>query len=81
MRLRRFAVFAVLLPLLAACATRPAQPVSAPAPQGVWGFENSDIAPDPAFRFGRLDNLACKRSMRTKGARLELVEARISRIG
>ena len=46
----------VLLPLLAACATRPAQPVSAPAPQAVWVFENSDIAPDPAFRFGRLDN-------------------------
>ncbi len=56
MQVRRLAVFAVLLPLLAACAGRSDSPVSAPAPAPVWGFENSDIAPDPAFRFGRLDN-------------------------
>jgi zinc protease len=53
---RRIAVLAALLPLIAACAVQPAPPVSAPAPQEVWGFENSDIAPDPAYRFGRLEN-------------------------
>lgn len=56
MLMRRFAVIAVLLPLLAACAAQPSPPLSTPAPEAVWGFENSDIAPDPAFRFGRLDN-------------------------
>jgi zinc protease len=46
---------AAFLPLLAACAAQPA-PVSVPALEPVWGFENSDIAPDPAFRFGQLEN-------------------------
>ena len=53
---RRLAILAALLPLLAACAAQPAPPLSAPAPQTVWGFENSDIAPDPAYRFGQLEN-------------------------
>lgn len=48
-------VLAAFLPLLAACAARPAT-VSAPPPEPVWGFENSDIAPDPAYRFGQLEN-------------------------
>jgi len=46
---------AAFLPLPAACAAQPA-PVSVPPPEPVWGFENSDIAPDPAFRFRQLDN-------------------------
>lgn len=54
MLLRRL-VLAAFLPVLAACAARPA-PVSTPVPEPVWGFENSDIAPDPAFRFGQLEN-------------------------
>jgi zinc protease len=55
--MRRNAILAFLLPLLAACAAQPAPLVSSqPAPEAVWGFENSDIAPDPAYRFGRLDN-------------------------
>src|SRR5690606_12527900 len=30
---------------------------SAPvAPEHDWPFENSDLAPDPGYRFGRLDN-------------------------
>lgn len=54
MLLRRL-FLAAFLPLLAACAAQPA-PVSAPPLEAVWGFENSDIAPEPAFRFGRLEN-------------------------
>ncbi len=56
MSVRRLAILAALLPLLAACAAQPARTVSTPAPQAVWGFENSDIAPDPAYRFGQLEN-------------------------
>lgn len=55
----RLAVLTAILPLLAGCATIP------PALQSnvditrndvVWGFENSDIPVDPAYRFGQLNN-------------------------
>ena len=53
----RRAFVAALLPLLAACAATPAPlATSAPAREEVWGFENSDIPLDPAYRFGVLDN-------------------------
>ncbi|MBB3861438.1 zinc protease [Novosphingobium hassiacum] len=39
---------------LAACAAQPASLSSAPRP--TWAFEQSDLARDPAFRFGKLDN-------------------------
>ena len=39
---------------LAACAAQPARLTSAPKP--TWAFEQSDLPPDPAFRFGELDN-------------------------
>jgi zinc protease len=59
-RLLRFGLLAALAPLLAACAAQPGRialaPASPPAETGVWGFEASDIAPDPAFRFGQLGN-------------------------
>ncbi len=49
----------LLLPLtaalsLAACAAQPASLSSVPKP--TWAFEQSDLPPDPAFRFGKLDN-------------------------
>ncbi|MEO0031850.1 MAG: hypothetical protein RIS94_1608 [Pseudomonadota bacterium] len=44
---------ALLALLLAACA---AQPAHLAAPKPVWAFQQSDLPPDPAFRFGRLDN-------------------------
>ncbi len=57
MVLRRFGLLAFLLPLLAACAAQPGRVASAPAADETpWGFEQSDIVPDPAFRFGQLDN-------------------------
>ncbi|MGV3513141.1 MAG: M16 family metallopeptidase [Novosphingobium sp.] len=48
-----------LLPLaaalsLAACATQPAQLASAPKP--TWPFQQSDLPPDPAYRYGQLAN-------------------------
>lgn len=48
-----------LLPLaaalaLAACATQPASVTSAPKP--TWAFQQSDLPPDPAYRFGQLEN-------------------------
>ncbi|MBA4355592.1 MAG: peptidase M16, partial [Novosphingobium sp.] len=48
-----------LLPLataftLAACAAQPAALSSAPEP--TWAFQRSDLSPDPAYRFGQLDN-------------------------
>ncbi|MCX7285787.1 MAG: insulinase family protein [Novosphingobium sp.] len=54
-------IFRRLLPLaavltLAACATQPAQLASAPKPKPLWAFQQSDLAPDPAFRFGQLPN-------------------------
>lgn len=38
---------------LAACAPRPA-PLPQPRPD--WAFQTSDLAPDPAYRFGKLPN-------------------------
>ncbi len=56
----RLAVMTAILPLLAACATVQSVPQSATAlplkNDVVWGFENSDIPVDPAYRFGRLEN-------------------------
>lgn len=49
---RLLAVTAALT--LAACAAQPASVGSTPKP--TWAFEQSDLPPDPAFRFGRLDN-------------------------
>lgn len=43
-----------LLALLALAAVPLAPAAAKPAP--VWAFEKSDLAPDPAFRFGRLPN-------------------------
>lgn len=40
--------------LLAACAPHPA--ALPPAPKADWAFQQSDLTPDPAFRFGKLDN-------------------------
>lgn len=47
---------ATLLPLLAlgACAAPGGRPGAAAKP--VWAFERSDLAPEAAWRFGRLDN-------------------------
>ncbi|OYZ42444.1 MAG: hypothetical protein B7Y31_05105, partial [Novosphingobium sp. 16-62-11] len=39
---------------LAACATQPAQLASAPKP--TWAFQQSDLPPDPAYRYGQLPN-------------------------
>lgn len=39
---------------LAGCAAQPARLASVPKPD--WAFQQSDLAPDPAFRFGKLDN-------------------------
>lgn len=39
---------------LAACATQPASVTSTPEP--IWAFEQSDLPPDPAFRYGQLPN-------------------------
>ena len=45
-----------LLPalLLAACAAQPAHLASTSRP--LWAFQHSDLAPDPAYRFGTLPN-------------------------
>ncbi|WP_225204578.1 M16 family metallopeptidase [Novosphingobium huizhouense] len=44
--------------LLASCAPRPSSLAHAlpPAPARDWAFEGSDLAADPAFRFGKLAN-------------------------
>ena len=55
----RFPLLIALAALgLSACAPRlePVSALPAPAERPVWAFEASDVAPDPAFRFGRLDN-------------------------
>lgn len=58
MTLRRLT--AALLPLLIAACAVPPHPVVAAPPAPVaergWAFEHSDLAPDPAFRFGTLAN-------------------------
>lgn len=43
-----------LLVALAGCAAVPARPVHAPPAD--WAFEQSDLAPEPEYRFGKLDN-------------------------
>ena len=50
--------FVCLLALaLAACATTPRQTAALPpAPKPDWAFQASDLAVDPAFRFGKLAN-------------------------
>lgn len=55
----RFPLLIALAALgLSACVPRlePVSSLPAPAERPVWAFEGSDVAPDPAFRFGRLDN-------------------------
>ncbi|MDF8335140.1 M16 family metallopeptidase [Novosphingobium cyanobacteriorum] len=53
--MRRILPFIAALSL-AAC-TAHVQPPRASAPPAVdWAFQRSDLAPDPAFRFGKLDN-------------------------
>lgn len=52
LRLRRALFLAPLL--LAGCAPHPS--TLPPAPRPDWAFQQSDLAPDPAFRFGKLDN-------------------------
>jgi len=46
--------------VLSGCATvahrAPTPSAQRPAPTPAWAFERSDLAPDPAFRFGRLAN-------------------------
>lgn len=50
--IRRILLFALLLTL-----ALPAQAQQAPVqPQHEWPFATSDLPPDPAYRFGRLDN-------------------------
>ncbi|MDE2302173.1 MAG: insulinase family protein [Sphingomonadales bacterium] len=48
----------VLIFWLAACAATPAHPAAAPAARAApaWAFSASDVAVDPAYRFGRLPN-------------------------
>lgn len=53
MILRRLLPFAAAL-TLAACATQPAPITSAPKP--TWAFQQSDLPPDPAYRYGQLPN-------------------------
>lgn len=54
----RFSVLIALAALgLSACAPRLAPVASAPSRQAsAWAFEGSDLKPDPAWRFGKLDN-------------------------
>lgn len=53
MILRRLLPLAAAL-ILAACATQPAPITSAPKP--TWVFQQSDLPPDPAYRYGQLPN-------------------------
>jgi zinc protease len=53
MILRRLLPLAAAL-TLAACATQPAPITSAPKP--TWAFQQSDLPPDPAYRYGQLPN-------------------------
>ena len=53
MILRRLLPLAAAL-TLAACATQPAQIATAPKP--TWAFQQSDLPPDPAYRYGQLPN-------------------------
>ena len=47
----------LLASLLLLIVAFPAQAQQAPvAPEHEWPFEKSDLPPDPAYRFGRLDN-------------------------
>ncbi|WP_298284659.1 pitrilysin family protein [Novosphingobium sp.] len=39
---------------LTACATQPAAVTSTPKPKPLWAFQQSDLPPDPAFRYGQL---------------------------
>ncbi|WP_068074539.1 M16 family metallopeptidase [Novosphingobium lentum] len=47
---------AVALLLVTGCAALPGHLATPPAPKPDWAFQQSDLAPDPAFRFGKLDN-------------------------
>lgn len=53
MILRRLLPLAAAL-TLTACAAQPAQIASAPKP--TWAFQQSDLPPDPAYRYGQLPN-------------------------
>ncbi|WP_421849113.1 M16 family metallopeptidase [Novosphingobium sp.] len=52
---RAFSRFLALALLALTILGAPLAPAAAKAPP-VWAFEHSDLAPDPAFRFGRLPN-------------------------
>ncbi|MCH7628545.1 MAG: insulinase family protein [Proteobacteria bacterium] len=55
--MRSFTPFPALLTLslLAGCAVSPPA-ITPPPPPVDWAFQHSDLAPDPAFRFGKLAN-------------------------
>jgi zinc protease len=54
--MRRLTPLLVLLALLSACAPQAERLASAARPRPVWGFLQSDIPPEPEYRFNRLPN-------------------------
>lgn len=54
--MRRLTPLLALLALLSACAPQVERLASASRPRPVWGFLQSDIAPEPQYRFNRLPN-------------------------
>jgi zinc protease len=54
--MRRLTPLLVLLALLSACAPQAERLASAARPRPVWGFLQSDIPPEPDYRFNRLPN-------------------------
>ncbi|MBW8785543.1 MAG: insulinase family protein, partial [Novosphingobium sp.] len=74
-RIRFAGFFSLLTLLLAACAPHGhlASASGAPREKPVWAFEQSDVALDPAFRFGRLPNgmrFAIRQNATPKGTAL-----------
>jgi zinc protease len=53
--MRRIPFFLAALPL-AACTAQVQPPRATTPPLADWAFQRSDLAPDPAFRFGKLAN-------------------------
>lgn len=52
----RAATLTLLAALASACAPITPRVATGTPPLRVWAFEGSDLEPDPAYRFGRLDN-------------------------